>query len=625
MSRLPERPEISWKDDGTPVASRFDDVYYSVVDGLQETNETFLKPCGLPERWEGTNSFVIAELGFGTGLNFLATLSLWKSSPASSTGWLHFLSVEKFLMSSAEARKAYSRWPDLEAKALLDAWPERTKGLQRIEFPEHRVSLSLFVGDAEDWLTSCHFNADAWFLDGFAPAKNDSIWSAQVMAQLAHHAAPGCRVGTYTVAGAVRRALAEAGFEVSKQPGFGRKRERLEAIWPPETSSDVDIDVYLSRPKAINFDKVIVVGAGIAGASVARKFAERGFPVTILDRHQKPASGASGNPKGLVMPRLDAADTPQARLLIQSYLYALRTYEHFAPDAMSRVSTQQYPQSETEVSRFQKLLKDPPLDADWLEANEDGQGLVHHQSGLISPTKIVEDLLNHPLISKTFDANIEHIDEIRQHDDNRALVVLTTGYEAQSLLPDMDVPIVGKMGQIESGRLTPGLSGLFAKANGSYALREDEEIVFGATFEALKDDQSAGVSSEARDHNLRGLEALAPDWHSDLEMSSLESRASVRATTPDRFPIAGVIFETDAASHCLEPLKVGAKLSETPPFNPSVYLLTGLGARGFTFAPLLAELIVASALGEPCPVSEAERELVSPIRFLVRAMRKGRA
>lgn len=235
MARLPDKPDLDWKDDGTPVSRVFDDVYFSLSDGLEETRSVFLKPCGLPERWNDRKSFTVAELGFGSGLNFLGLLDLWLNSDRQLDAWLHFVSVEKFLMSAEDAAKVVGRWNGIRAEDLISRWPVRTRGLQRIVFEEFNVTLTLYVGDVREWLISHDFKADAWFLDGFAPAKNDSMWAESVFESIASHSAEGCRIGTYTVAGAVRRGIAAAGFEVSKAEGFGRKRERLEAVWRGST------------------------------------------------------------------------------------------------------------------------------------------------------------------------------------------------------------------------------------------------------------------------------------------------------------------------------------------------------------------------------------------------------
>lgn len=627
MSRLPPRPDLDWKEDGTPVARAFDDVYFSLSDGLEETRNVFLKACGLPERWENTHSFTVAELGFGTGLNFLGLVECWLNSERASDGWLHFVSVEKFLMSADEAGRVLNRWPALQkiSEVLIAKWPVRTAGLQRIEFPQWRVSLTLFIGDVEDWLTSCVFKADAWFLDGFAPAKNESMWGEGVYPLMASHSAPGCVVGTYTVAGAVRRGLAAAGFEVSKQPGFGRKRERLEAIWPERAELRADPDVYLTSPQPAQFKNIVIIGGGIAGASLARAFVKRGFEVQVLEAGSGPAEGASGNPYGLVMPRLDAADTPQARLLIQTYLYALKFYADICPDFIEQVDVRQFALSEKEASRFTKLLEDPPLDRDWLRgvSEEDKTGLLHHGSALAQPRYLVPALLNHPNIRCHFGVSARSEDDLRVEFGEDALIIFACGWESADLLSAAGLPVIGRLGQVDWGRSKSAADGCEAFAAGTYALKANGDILFGATFDPIEAGDTPQISEAARQENLEGLSRIAPEWVSEVDEVSLVSRASVRATTPDRMPLAGVLFEEGEFKSAISPLSTGARVRETPPHHPNTYVLTGLGARGFTFAPLLGELIAAEALGEPLPLARPELEQVSPARFAVRAVRRG--
>lgn len=626
MSRLPPRPDLEWKDDGTPVSRAFNDVYFSLSDGLEETRSVFLKACGLPERWVDRTCFTIAELGFGTGLNFLGLIDCWQKSTRQPDAWLHFVSVEKFLMSADDARKALSRWPELDAlsELLISRWPVRMRGLQRIEFPEVNVTLTIYIGDAEDWLYLCDFKADAWFLDGFAPAKNDDMWRNRLYGLMAKHSAPGCLVGTYTVAGHVRRGLAEAGFEVAKKPGFGRKRERLEAVWPDGNNDEVVPDPYVCLPDRATFHNVAVVGAGIAGACVANAFARRGYRVRVFDAASGPASGASGNPLGLVMPRIDAADTMQARLLLQCYFRALQFYAHLDDEAKIPVTARHFAQNDKERTRFEKVLADPPLDESWLTGEwvNDGPVLLHHGAMMVRPTKVVEALLDHPNISCVWNAPVSEIDTLRNDMGEAALVIVTAGWTSGTMMTDAGLSLAGKLGQVDwADQLVPCVTS--ARADGSYIIRTDNTLLFGATFERVKAGETPDCSEEARQSNLEAAMRLAPDWMQDVDRSDLKSRASVRGTTPDRMPIAGVLFETGSVLPVLGPLAHGIDIREPVPHQPLNYTLTGLGARGFTFAPLLADLIVSQVLGEPLPLARSEVEQVSPLRFLIRAVRKG--
>ena len=295
MPRLPPLPDLDFAE-LAPHSREHGDVYFS-GDGLSEKREVFLRGCGLPESWGGREQFTVGELGFGTGLNLLALWDLWRRHRPSPTARLHFVSFEGALIARDHAARIHSAWPELaELSAELRArWPDRVRGLQRIALPDG-VTLTLSVGDIAETLPQSRLRADAWFLDGFAPAKNPAMWTPDVLGRVARLCAPGARAATYTVAGHVRRTLAELGFAVEKVAGHGRKKERLEARLPT---------AHHALPIAPR--RVAIIGAGVAGAWTARAFLDRGCHVDVYDRASAPASGASGNALALVMPRLDAA------------------------------------------------------------------------------------------------------------------------------------------------------------------------------------------------------------------------------------------------------------------------------------------------------------------------------
>lgn len=206
-----QRPELSWTDTDVPVSTRFDDPYFSQANGLEETQHVFLGGNDLPDRF--CPDFHIAELGFGTGLNFLTALMAFRESGCG--GALHFTSFEAFPMARAEQERALSCYPSLPIDALDGA---------------DDAKLTVIVGDARETLPLWAGQADAWFLDGFSPAKNPEMWGDDLMQDVGRHTAPGGTAATYTAAGFVRRALGAAGFTVTRTPGHGRKRHMTRAV-----------------------------------------------------------------------------------------------------------------------------------------------------------------------------------------------------------------------------------------------------------------------------------------------------------------------------------------------------------------------------------------------------------
>ena len=221
MTRPEHGEEIDWHTGDVPVSRRFDDPYFSLEDGLAETRHVFLAGNDLPGRFR--DGFHIAELGFGTGLNLLAALALWRQGGAA--GVLRYAAFEAFPLSAAQMTRAQAAFAALTplARELAPHW-----GRAEIALPDLRFRL--IVGDARETLPGWEGRADAWFLDGFSPAKNPQLWEPSLMAQVFAHTAPGGTAATYTAAGAVRRGLAAAGFEVSRGPGYGRKRHMTRAV-----------------------------------------------------------------------------------------------------------------------------------------------------------------------------------------------------------------------------------------------------------------------------------------------------------------------------------------------------------------------------------------------------------
>ena len=254
-------PGLFFADDGAPRSARFGDISYSLQDGRAESRAVFLDGCHLPQDWLGRDRFTVLELGFRS-LNVAALMQLWAANRPSGAH-LHVFSIEGFLMEAAAAGQALSAWPELTAytTAVLEQWPLPRNGFHHMDFPQWGISVTLALMDVRVALAAWRGRADAVFLDGFSPALNADMWSEDILAQVGHHCRPGARLGTFTVAGAVRRGLQSVGFTVEKCPGFGRKRERLEA--------EFTVGHDRSRPAPVH--RIAVVGAGIGGCALVHQ------------------------------------------------------------------------------------------------------------------------------------------------------------------------------------------------------------------------------------------------------------------------------------------------------------------------------------------------------------------
>lgn len=597
MTRLPPRPNLSWTPAGSPRSEDADDIFFA-GDGLAETRAVFLAGCGLPDGWAQREQFTVAELGFGTGLNILALWELWRRHRPSPSARLSVLTFEHALMTAEEAGRVHAQYPDVAGVSaeMLQRWPVRARGVQRIELGDS-VSLTIAVGDALAALRETRARVDAWFLDGFAPSKNPDMWSPEVFTELARLSAPGARLATYTVAGVVRRGLAAAGFDVRRLPGHAGKRERLEAsiAMPGQTGA--------RAPR-----RVIVIGAGAAGANAARAFRMRGCEVVVIDAGAAPGAGASGNPVALVQPRFDAADTPAARALVEAWLMARRVYGGLAPEAAVAVDARRLPGSAKEGERFAKLLADPPLDESLLGPLDPGDpsaGLVA-QAFAVNPGAALPALLagcewrpgvRVTGIEATKTGAACHLDSGERLEAD--LVVVCAGERLPAIVGLEAPAIEGRLGQLEYAQAV-GVEPV-AVADGGYVVSAFGRLVFGATFEPAPDGEPP-VSDTARAHNLEVLQRLRPDIAAALDLLALSSRAAVRATTQDRLPFAG------------------AQPGEAP--TQHVRLIGGLGSRGWLWAPLLAEMVASEAFGEPAPCEAFVAAALSPDRFRQRGLRR---
>ncbi|MEL8055672.1 MAG: tRNA (5-methylaminomethyl-2-thiouridine)(34)-methyltransferase MnmD [Pseudomonadota bacterium] len=601
MSRLPPRPRLSWKDDGTPVDERVDDIYYSVEDGLSETRAIFLDACGLPERWIGRDSFTVAELGFGTGLNFLALWDLWRQK-RSPSGWLHFVSFEGYPLEADDAGRALNIWPELSdlTDKLIQAWPHRAKGVHHVVWPDERLSLTLHIGLIEDTLPQSQFRADAWFLDGFSPAKNQSMWEESLWPMVAERSVPGTIASTFTVAGAVRRGLAGAGFEVAKRPGHGRKRERLEAIYPGDRGPCI-------APKPT--PKVAIIGAGIAGACLAYVLSVRGAKVTLFDRASGPGTGASGNPMALVMPRLDAEDTEQARLLVETY-NAARSFYVGLP-GIEHTEVVQRAKDDQERRRFAKVLDDPPLGLEDLEAIADG--LLHKCALIVRPLEVLAVLLKGVEVQW----NATSLPNLTDNDFDA--VIYADGWRSQDRFTWLRLKArAGQVSFVSEQNSVPAS----ALASGHYALASGTDRLWGATY---RDHDGGDPERLTRDDDLNraALSDLSPYWMGALASQTVSSRASVRATTPDRLPVIGQVPDYERVLETHAGLRSGQQVGAAITRKPGHYIVGGFGSRGFTFAPWAAQALSSMVFDDPLPTQKSALTLVDPVRQILRDLKRG--
>ncbi|HEX4712379.1 tRNA (5-methylaminomethyl-2-thiouridine)(34)-methyltransferase MnmD [Phenylobacterium sp.] len=588
---------LDWSEDGQPRSRLYDDVYFSAEDGLAEARAVFLQGCGLPEAWRGRRRFVVGELGFGTGLNVLALIDLWTRARPPQ-GRLHIFSVEAHPIAAEDARRAIGRWPELQdlAARLVAHWPGRARGLHRLEFPDLGVILDVAVAEVAGALEGWSGRADAWFLDGFAPARNPAMWREEVLALVAARSAPGAVAATFTVAGAVRRGLAAAGFAVEKQPGFGRKRERLAARLPGGASD-------AKAPW-----RVAIVGAGVAGAAAARAVRALGGEALVLDAEARGA-GASGNPAALVTPRMDAGLGPPAQLFAQAFRRATALYEA-QPQAIVARGALQLAAAPRDAARFAKVAASDLFEPGALamlapteaaaRLGEAAPGALELLGGLVIEPQAVlaawaPEVRTAPVCRIEADgAGWKLLDGAGEVVATADAVIVAAGLASADLVQGL--PLSAVRGQASWTNLADPPP---AAAFGGYAIPTRSGVLFGATHD--RGDVARDVRAEDHGRNLEALAAGLPRLAARLAGEPLEGRASTRVATPDRLPVAGA----------------------APDGPAGVFVLSGFGARGFTLAPLLAEHVAALAMQAPSPLARPLAETVDPGRFARRAARRG--
>jgi len=653
---------LEWQDDRLPRSARFNDIYYSQDDGLAESVYTFIEGTDLSARLQRhrRNEFTIAETGFGTGLNFLLTWEAWQHAGANRPR-LNYIATERYPVTRPDLTRALAAWPGLaaSAKALVDAWPVPLKGQHRLLFEQGNVVLDLWFEDTTAALIDLAEQeqrwVDAWYLDGFAPARNPDMWQAGIFQAMAALSRPGATLATFTAAGDVRRGLSAAGFDVQRVPGFGTKRDSLRARWAgrdderPAEASRWDIAPSSSyRPGS-----ALVIGAGLAGAATAAALARRGITVTVLER-DKVASAASGNEQGVLYTRLSRQHSSLTDFTLQSFLFAHRHYQALftsgqlkAGDDGALCGCFQQSTNEKDLAYLGDVLGTVPELSEVLGPEEASQRLGVGQpssgywlplSGWLHPPAVCRALLAHPNISLIENAGAAQL-SVRENGDWRA------DYHAGSVAADIAVicggadtadhdrtgwlplqPIRGQTTTLASELPIADLKAVLCHEGYIAPAREGSHCV-GATFAPSSKDTRLEAADNL--YNLARLSEAVPAWSTylaGLDPVILPGRVGVRCASPDYLPITGPVPDLQGFLQEFANLRNNAKqvIDARGPVVPGLYVNTGHGSRGLSSTPLTAECLAAEISREPLPLSRHLRRALLPARFLVRDLKRGK-
>lgn len=651
--------QLDWDDQGRPRSRVFDDVYFSDQSGLEETRYVFLEQNRLAERFAALPAhgrLVIGETGFGTGLNFLCAWQLFEQHAVAGAR-LHFVSVEKYPLRPADLQRALALWPQLKplADQLLTHYVAIHQGFQRLILGNGRVTLTLLIGDALEQLPQLDAQIDAWFLDGFAPAKNPDMWTAELFVELARLAAPGSTISTFTSTGWVRRLLNAAGFKMKRTPGIGHKWEILlgEFVgWPQDVAPPAPDKPWFARPAPLTGERrALVIGAGLAGCASAASLAARGWQVSLLERHADVAQEASGNPQGVLYLKLSAHGTALSQLIVSGFGYTRRLLETLQRGSdWDDCGVLQLAFNTKEAERHAQLAAAFPEDlVHWLDQPQAeiqaGVGLSH--GGLYYP----EGGWVHPPALCQAQAAQPNIELLKHHEalelrkvegqwqalaGDRVLasapvVVLAGAAEIKRFAHSAELPLKRIRGQITRLPQTAESQTLrtVVCAEGYVAPARLGEHTLGASFDFTSDDLTPTTAEHLG--NLAMLEEISGDLVArlhinDLPAETLEGRAAFRCTSPDYLPIVGPLADREAFAQVYAALSKDAR--QVPdiacPWLDGLYVNSGHGSRGLITAPLSGELLAAWLDNEPLPLPRSVAEACHPNRFALRTLIRGK-
>lgn len=661
---------LGFNEQGTPVSKQFDDVYFSNQDGLEETRHVFLGANRLPQRFSEhpRSLFIVAETGFGTGLNFLA---LWQAfdrfyqqNPNARLQRLHVISIEKYPLQLTDLAAAQAQWPELAsfAEQLQAQWPLPLPGCHRLLLAKGRITLDLWFGDINQVLpqmdVSMDRQVDAWFLDGFAPAKNPEMWSELLFAAMARFARPEGSFATFTSAGFVRRGLQQAGFNVIKCQGFGRKREMLSGQMPAGSADLPHPCPWFYTPVASNSTDIAIIGGGIASALTALTLLRRGARVTLYCADERPASGASGNRQGALYPLLNGRSDPLENFFTAAFPFARRLYDEVQRQGVEFAhqwcGVSQLAYDEKSGKKIANILTTQwpsalaqPAECDTLSALsgiDTGFGGIHYPlGGWLCPAELTQNLLalaQHQGLVCYYQSALK---DLHRHADHwllhfttgkttqHATVILANGHQLPTLPLCADLPVYAVRGQVSYIPTTAVLSKLQQVLcyDGYLTPMEPstQQHCIGASYQR-GDTTTEYRETEQQENRQRLLRCLpAQHWPQQVDISGQQARCSVRCATRDHLPMVGAMPDYQAILERYADLpqqrQTGASIAAAPVY-PDLFIIGAFGSRGLCSAPLSAEILAAQVFGEPAPVDAALLAALNPNRMWIRKLLKGR-
>lgn len=646
---------IDWQEDGSPYSRIFDDIYFSRAGGLAETEHVFLKANHLLERWQtkdrnlaedsaaAANTFILFELGFGTGLNFLACWRLWEQAQCQHLK-LHYVSCEKHPLTVTDLTRALAQWPELAQwrDPFLAQYDDHTAGCHRLIFGN--VTLDLYFGDALTQLKNHPVSqpVDCWFLDGFTPPHNPALWQDELLDLIASRAGPETTVSSYSVTGRVVRALKAQGFSVEKPPGFGHKRQMLKATMTGQ--ADEGVAPTWDGGEPVKKPAIVVIGSGLAGATTAHALAKRGYSVTVIDKAEEVASGASGNPAAVVQLRLNRQQDALWQFHLHCFLFAQRFYQQLNEEsgqhiqwspcgvltlnsayAKTRRSFQpgefdHYPDSALSELTAEQCARQTGF-------NLSEPGLYLPGGGTINPRATTQHCLTHANITLKLGNTVSSLkreqgrwvvsDSGQKTLATADIVILANSYGIQQLDVSERFPVTPLRGQISlipASSSSQSLQSVICSERYLTPANDGFHCV-GASY--VKGAESDAISEQEHQENREKLGITGDVLHLPENRPAL-GRASFRGSSGDYLPLAGAIPDPLTPERELggtRHLRAAGNGERQISRLPGLFINAGHGSHGSVSCPLLAEYLAAMISGEPSPLSQELADIVDPWRF----------
>ncbi len=579
-----------------------------------------------------------------------------EQAPLSGNGSrLHFISVEKYPLTQADLRKALAAWPELAplSQPLIDQWPLPISGCHRLLFADGRIRLDLWFGDIKEMLPQVPHPGtglvDAWYLDGFSPAKNPEMWTQDLFDDLARLARPDATLSTFTCAGFVRRGLIAAGFAMKKVKGHGSKREMLAGVREGKVPQQ-SIAPWYARP-AGREGEVLIIGGGIASAMTALSLVERGRHVTLLCEDGEPASGASGNRQGALYPLLNGEHDALSRFYSLAFGFArnrLLALAKHHPVAFSLCGVTQLGYDDKSAAKLAKMSQGPfppelmhPLSAVEVEQVVglpcDADGVSYPLGGWLCPAELTRAAIREAQASGRLEVVFNAaVTRIAEEDDGWRVesrdgrqwhapnLVAAAGHQLPALLPFAELPLYPVRGQVSHVPTTAGLSQLKTVLcyDGYLTPAHNGAHCIGASYGRNQTDLA--YRADEQDQNRARLQACVPQqrWPAEVDVSGAQARIGVRCASRDHLPVAGPVARLAAlADHDVH---APADQQSALPLHAGLYVLGALGSRGLCSAPLCGELVASEICGDPLPLAADLLEALHPARYWVRRLRRGK-